>query len=104
MCSVYSVRYKMGRIIFHSTRSITAYNRVNGIFLIYSYICTICNLEGEIQLRCGEKCFLVEAEIDGKKLLKTINARTHAEARKTIRKEHGATTPIVAVREKRSSR
>ncbi|WP_339230899.1 hypothetical protein NSQ77_10850 [Oceanobacillus sp. FSL K6-2867] len=39
-----------------------------------------------------------------KKLLKTINARTHAEARKTIQKEHGATIPILAVREKRDGR
>ncbi|MEH7385097.1 hypothetical protein V7147_06735 [Bacillus sp. JJ1521] len=52
-------------------------------------------------MRCGAKCFLVEIEVDGKTQIKPINARTPAEARKTIRKEIGAETQILAVKEEK---
>lgn len=55
-------------------------------------------------MRCGEKCFLVEIETDGELLTKTVNARTPAEARKTIRKEHGVRTPVLSVRKGNKTR
>lgn len=50
-------------------------------------------------MRCGAKCFLVEIEVEGKAHVESVNARTPAEARKTIRKEFGAETQILAVKE-----
>ncbi|GAB3796138.1 hypothetical protein [Virgibacillus kimchii] len=55
-------------------------------------------------MRCGAKCFLVEAEIDGEKRIKSVNARTPAEARKTIRKAYGHRTPVISVRGRKSGR
>jgi len=55
-------------------------------------------------LRCGAKCFHVETEIDGEKLIESIRARTPAEARKTIRKEYGANTAVLSVRERKNNR
>lgn len=52
-------------------------------------------------MRCGEKCFMVQTEIDGEKQTKPINARTPAEARKFYRKQHGENPAIISVREKR---
>lgn len=51
-------------------------------------------------MRCGAKCFLVEVEIDEKVQTKSVNARTPAEARKTIRSAYGRETVIQTVREK----
>ena len=55
-------------------------------------------------LRCGEKCFLVEIENDGKLLTQPINARTPAEARKTIRKVYGDKSPVISVRKRNKTR
>ncbi|MEH7225280.1 hypothetical protein V7112_15835 [Bacillus sp. JJ1566] len=52
-------------------------------------------------MRCGAKCFLVEIEVDGKTEVRQVNARTPAEARKNIRKECGAETHILAVKEEK---
>jgi len=52
-------------------------------------------------LRCGEKCFLVQTEIDGEKETKPINARTPAEARKFFRKEYGREPEILSVRKEK---
>ncbi len=54
-------------------------------------------------MRCGAKSFYVEAELDGKKLTKAVNARTPAEVRKTIRKAYGEKTSVISVREKKKS-
>ncbi|WP_453993801.1 hypothetical protein [Bacillus nitroreducens] len=55
-------------------------------------------------MRCGAKCFLVEMEVDGKTVVKSINARTPAEARKNIRNEIGAETKILTVKEEKKNR
>ncbi|WP_198420974.1 hypothetical protein [Bacillus timonensis] len=52
-------------------------------------------------MRCGAKCFLVEIEIDAKTKVMPVNARTSAEARKTIRREYGTETQILAVKEEK---
>lgn len=52
-------------------------------------------------MRCGAKRFLVEIETNGEKQLKSVNARTPAEARKNIRLECGEKTHIVSVSEKK---
>ncbi len=51
-------------------------------------------------MRCGAKCFLVEIEVDGKETIKSVNARTPAEARKTIRSAYGVDMRIKSVKEK----
>lgn len=48
-------------------------------------------------MRCGAKCFHVEAELDGELLIESVHARTPAEARKSMRKKHGENTYIVSV-------
>ncbi|MHA6253272.1 hypothetical protein [Oceanobacillus sp. CAU 1775] len=53
-------------------------------------------------MRCGEKCFLVEFEIDGEKHLKSINARTPAESRRFTRKEYGDEITILSARQKKA--
>ncbi|WP_200801590.1 hypothetical protein [Bacillus sinesaloumensis] len=50
-------------------------------------------------MRCGAKCFIVHIEVNGKTEVKSVNARTPAEARKNIRKELGEETQILAVKE-----
>lgn len=55
-------------------------------------------------MRCGEKCFLVEIETDGKLLTHPINARTPAEARKNIRKEYGEKSSVISVRKRNKTR
>ncbi|WP_449536479.1 hypothetical protein [Ferdinandcohnia sp. Marseille-Q9671] len=54
-------------------------------------------------MRCGAKCFLVEIEVDGKSQIKSVNARTPAEARKNIRNECGQDTQILKVKEEKKS-
>nr|WP_198044781.1 hypothetical protein [Lysinibacillus timonensis] len=48
-------------------------------------------------MRCGSKCFLVEMEVDGKKVVKSVTARTPVQARKTIRLEYGEGPEILSV-------
>jgi len=48
-------------------------------------------------MRCGEKRFFVEYELDGVKQKKTVAARTPAEARKRIRMECGSRVEILSV-------
>ncbi len=48
-------------------------------------------------MRCGEKRFIVEIEMDGAKQRKTVTARTPAEARKKIRMQCGEKTAILSV-------
>lgn len=48
-------------------------------------------------MRCGAKCFLVEIEVKGDKDIKSVNARTPVEARKTIRNEYGREAEILSV-------
>jgi len=55
-------------------------------------------------MRCGEKCFHVETEREGKKQTDPVYARTPAEARKTIRKVYGAHTPVLSVRQRKRHR
>ncbi|WP_339229742.1 hypothetical protein NSQ77_06560 [Oceanobacillus sp. FSL K6-2867] len=55
-------------------------------------------------MRCGEKCFHVKIEQDGKQLIKSINARTPAEARKTIRQEYGLSASVISVRKWKNNR
>lgn len=55
-------------------------------------------------LRCGAKCFQVEMELDGKREVKSVDARTPAKARKAIRKVYGEHTPVISVRQRKSHR
>lgn len=48
-------------------------------------------------MRCGAKCFLVEMEVNGRVEVKTVNARSPMEARKTIRLEYGEETKVLSV-------
>ncbi|MDQ0226266.1 hypothetical protein [Metabacillus niabensis] len=50
-------------------------------------------------MRCGAKCFLVEIEVKGDKDIKSVNARTPVEARKTIRNDYGREAEIISVTE-----
>lgn len=52
-------------------------------------------------MRCGAKRFLAEIELDGENKMKSVIARTPAEARKTIRSTYGVETNIISVREER---
>jgi len=54
-------------------------------------------------MRCGAKRFLAEIEASGEKQIKPVLARTPAEARKNIRKQYGAETHILSVREEKQS-
>jgi len=51
-------------------------------------------------MRCGAKRYLVELEEDNTKRIKSVTARTPAQARKTIRSKYGPETRIISVREK----
>ncbi|GIO27523.1 hypothetical protein [Ornithinibacillus bavariensis] len=55
-------------------------------------------------MRCGAKCFLIQMEADGKKQVKSVIARTPAEARKSFRKEYGVKPQILSVRESKNDR
>lgn len=55
-------------------------------------------------LRCGAKCFQAEMELDGKREVKSVDARTPAKARKAIRKVYGEHTPVISVRQRKSHR
>jgi len=76
-------------------------SRFIAFFPKYYTIETEALTQGAISLRCGEKCFFVEAEIDGERIIKPVNARTPALARKTLRKAYGKGTPILAVKRKK---
>lgn len=52
-------------------------------------------------MRCGAKRYRVKIKADGEKPIKSIIARTPAEARKYTRKEYGATVQILSVREEK---
>ncbi|MBM7602975.1 hypothetical protein JOC75_000945 [Metabacillus crassostreae] len=55
-------------------------------------------------MRCGSKCFYVELELNEEKMIKSITARTPAEARKTIRLEYGAEATILFIQEERKDK
>lgn len=49
-------------------------------------------------MQCGAKCFLVEIEIGGEKLVKSVTTRTPISARKVIRKKYGGEAQILSVK------
>ncbi|WP_277674422.1 hypothetical protein [Piscibacillus halophilus] len=51
-------------------------------------------------MRCGEKCFYVTIEKGNETKDITVNARTTAEARKTVRSVYGRETTVLFVRRK----
>lgn len=51
-------------------------------------------------MRCGARCFIVEMEIEGQVKIKSVNARTPAGVRKTIRSAYGKEVHIKSVKEK----
>lgn len=55
-------------------------------------------------MRCGEKCFLVEIEVNGEKQVKPVTARTSIKARKTIHLEYGGESNILSVIEEKKQR
>lgn len=55
-------------------------------------------------MRCGEKRFFVEIELDGVKQKKTVTARTPVEARKRIRMECGSQVEILSVTRERENK
>jgi hypothetical protein len=52
-------------------------------------------------MRCGAKCFIVEIALNGKKQMKSVIARTPADARKTTRIEYGVEAQILSVIEEK---
>lgn len=48
-------------------------------------------------MRCGEKCFLVEMEVNGVVQVKPVTAKSPIEARKNIRLEYGEESKILSV-------
>lgn len=52
-------------------------------------------------MKCGAKRYQVEIEVGGEKQIKSVLARTPAEARKNIRKNYGIETHIISVREEK---
>ncbi|HLR75711.1 MAG TPA: hypothetical protein VK077_10575 [Virgibacillus sp.] len=50
-------------------------------------------------MRCGAKRFQAEIEVNGEREIKSLTARTPAEARKYIRRKYGQATKILFVRE-----
>lgn len=54
---------------------------------------------GGISMRCGAKRFQAEIEVNGEREIKSLTARTPAEARKYIRRKYGQATKILFVRE-----
>ncbi|HZH59816.1 MAG TPA: hypothetical protein VEY70_09610 [Metabacillus sp.] len=50
-------------------------------------------------MRCGSKCFIVDVEIKGETVRKSVTARTPVDARKTIRINSGSEAHILSVRE-----
>lgn len=57
-----------------------------------------------LNMRCGEKRFFVEIELDGVKQKKTVTARTPVEARKRIRMECGSQVEILSVTRERENK
>ena len=53
-------------------------------------------------MKCGAKCFIVEAEINGKMQSIPVTARTSIQARKTVSLEYGNELKIIAVKADRS--
>lgn len=51
-------------------------------------------------MRCGAKCFLVTIEVEEEISIKSVNARTPAGARKTIRSAYGSDIEIKSVKVK----
>ena len=49
-------------------------------------------------MKCGAKCFIVEAEINEKLQIIQVTARTTAQARKVVRLEYGDELKIISVR------
>lgn len=47
-------------------------------------------------MQCGSKCFVVEVEVNQKKITKKVNARTPIAARKIIRGQYGADAVIIS--------
>lgn len=52
-------------------------------------------------MKCGAKRYFVQTENNGEQQLKTVIARTPAEARKKFRLAHGIEAQIVSVKEAR---
>ncbi|MEN2466872.1 hypothetical protein [Ornithinibacillus sp. FSL M8-0202] len=50
-------------------------------------------------MKCGAKRYVVEAELNGTKWLKTVIARSPAEARKKFRFSYGSDVSIIAVKQ-----
>lgn len=50
-------------------------------------------------MKCGAKRYVIEAEMYGTKFLKTVIARTPAEARKKFRFSYGSDASIIAVKQ-----
>ena len=48
-------------------------------------------------MKCGAKCFIVELEMDGKIMRKSVISRTPVSARKTIRNAYGKDANILTV-------
>ena len=51
-----------------------------------------------ISMKCGTKCFVVEAEINEKMQTIPVTARTATHARKVVRLEYGDQLKIISVR------
>ena len=51
-------------------------------------------------MRCGERCYYVTIEKEKSIEILPVNARTPAEARKTVRSEYGRDTTILTVKKK----
>ncbi len=58
----------------------------------------IMYLRGGIPMKCGAKCFTVEAEINGKMQSIPVTARTSIQARKALSLEYGNEIKIIAVK------
>lgn len=49
-------------------------------------------------MKCGAKCFTVEATINGKLLTIPVTARTSVQARKVVRLEYGEELKVIEVK------
>ena len=54
-------------------------------------------------MKCGAKCFTVQAEINGRLQTIPVTARTSIQARKVVRLEYGDQLKVVAVQLKQLS-
>lgn len=80
---------------------------LSGINIVFSWLIissvtfnyfVIMYLRGGIPMKCGAKCFIVEAEINGKMQSIPVTARTSIQARKTVSLENGNELKIIAVK------